>query len=540
MTPEIELQGMTVGAALARRAAASPDAPYLWTATDELSAGELRRRSGRLATALARRGLRRGDRVTTWLPNRTEWVVAAFALARLGAVNVLANPRYRTGELAYLVAHSRSRCVISGAALGADFDAALAEQQAELGGDPDRLEQRIVVDGPAPVGTLAWDRLAAEPVDEALIAEAADGVGPDDVLYVIYTSGTTGRPKGSMTRHGAALRNARNSGVRMGFGPADRLLCYLTMTHCFGAVNALLCTLTHGSRLDLDAEFAPEQVLTAVGERGITALYGVPTHYVLLGEAHAADPGRYDLSTLVRGCCGGGAISAELQQVIDEQLGIRGMTHAYGMSESTALITQSDHDDPIDVRLGTAGMPMPGVELRLVDERSGRPVAAGEAGEIEIRGFNVHAGYFGLDVDPSARDDGWWATGDLGSLDADGRLTLRGRSKDMYKTSGFNVYPVEVEAYLERHPTVAEVAVVGVPDPRRQEIGVAFVIGARDAVVDPEEIRRFAREGLVGYKAPAWVFVVDDLPRSAATLKVQKNVLRTQAAERIAAAGGGD
>jgi fatty-acyl-CoA synthase len=536
MRRDNELLGMTLGDALARQAAERRDAPYLTVGDDELTFGELWTRSGQVATGLAGLGLRRGDRVTTWLPNRTEWVVTAFALARLGVINVLANPRYRAGELAYLVAHSGSRCIISEVPLDDGFEALLSEQSDDLGGAGSRgLEHHLVVGDAVPAKARSWAQLAELETDEGAIARAAAGLTAHDVLYIIYTSGTTGRPKGSMTRHGAALKNAFNSGERMGFDGRDRLLCYLTMTHCFGAVNAMLNTLTHGCRLDLQNEFDPPQVLATIADRGVTALYGVPTHYLMLAEAQAASGDAYDLSTLVKGCCGGGEISTELQDRIERHLGLAGLTHAYGMTESTAIISQSHHSWPRERRLGTAGCPQPDVEVRLVDGETGEEVPAGEPGDVVIRGFNIHAGYFKLDPDPSLRDDGWWQTGDIANFDEQGCLTIRGRSKDMYKTSGFNVYPVEVEAYLATHPTVSEVSVVGVPHARKQEVGAAFVIGAPGATVDPEELKAYAREGLVGYKAPEHVFVVEDFPRSGATLKIQKHQLRAQATELLAA-----
>jgi acyl-CoA synthetase (AMP-forming)/AMP-acid ligase II len=179
--------------------------------------------------------------------------------------------------------------------------------------------------------------------------------------------------------------------------------------------------------------------------------------------------------------------------------------------------------------LKLSGTAMPDTEIRLVDESSDAEVGPGEPGAIQIRGFHVHAGYLGLKRDPSACEDGWWDTGDVGARDAAGRLSLLGRTKDMYKTSGFNVYPAEVEAYLASHPNVAEVAVVGVPHPRKLETGAAFVIPTGGSVVDPAEIVAFAREGLAGYKVPEHVLVVDDLPRSSATLKIQKRLLRKEA-----------
>jgi acyl-CoA synthetase (AMP-forming)/AMP-acid ligase II len=334
-----------------------------------------------------------------------------------------------------------------------------------------------------------------------------------------------------MTRHGAALRNAFNSGERQGFSTEDRLLCYLPMSHCFGAVNALLNCLTHRARLVLEADFEAAAVLETVEREGVTAVYGVPTHFIMLLDALSSGA-RADLSTLVRGCIGGGEISAELAEGIERRLGVTHLTNAYGMTESTAIISQTDWRWPLERRLGGTGLPLPGVEVRLAAEDGGE-ADPGAPGEIQIRGFNVHAGYFGIDPDPSARDEGWWATGDLGVRDDEGDLRILGRSKDMYKTSGFNVYPVEIENLLVSHPAVAEVAIVGVPDRRKLETGAAFVVRRAGAALAEAEVQAAVRAELAGYKVPDHVFFVDELPRSSATLKVQKHELRRIAAEQL-------
>ena len=496
-TTERERLTRTVGGALGAAAEAQGPAPALVTDGAGYSFSELWEASGRLATAFLARGLVRGDRVTTSLPNGIEWVTTAFALARIGVVNVLANPRYRPAELDWLVENSGSALLIGG---------------------PDW----------APDQWRAWGATPADPV--ALAAQEAL-VEPDDVLYIIYTSGTTGRPKGSMTRHGAALRNAYNSGERQGFTAGDRLLCYLPMSHCFGAVNALLNCLTHRATLVLEADFDADAVLDAVERLGITAVYGVPTHYIMLLDALAGGR-RAGLSTLVRGCVGGGEISAELAAAIERDLGIVHLTNAYGMTESTAIISQTDWRWPLERRLGGTGLPLPGVEVRLVGE-DGAEARPGEPGEIQIRGFNVHAGYFGVDPDPSAREGGWWATGDLGTTADAGDLRILGRSKDMYKTSGFNVYPVEIENLLGHHPDITEVAVVGVPDRRKLETGAAFVVRRPGAALAEDGVRDLVRRDLAGYKVPDHVFFVAELPRSSATLKVQKHELRRIAAEQL-------
>lgn len=517
--PSDELLGMTLGEVLAAHTRAHPDLPYLRVDGVDHTYAELWARSGSVATALARRGLRRGDRVTTWLPNGIEWVVSALALARLGVVNVLTNSRFRSREVGALVARSGSRGMITEFAPDEDFAAEL--------GDSSALEWTVAI-------TTDWaDLTAAQPADDE-VAAAATGLTPQDTLYVIYTSGTTGLSKGSMTRQGPALKNAFNSGVRMGFTDDDRLLCFLPMSHTFGAVNAFLNTLTHGARLDLERDFEPKVVLDAISDRGVTAIFGVPTHYTMLVSEYRSAGGTHDVSTLTKGCIAGGVIAPELSEALESELTITGLTQAYGMTESTALISQARWDDPIEVRIGTTGKAMPDVQVRLVDGETGAEVAVGRPGDILIGGFGVHAGYLGMDRDPSMSDDGWWSTGDIGSLDEDGNLTILGRSKDMYKTSGFNVYPAEVEAFLVRHPSIAEAAIVGIPHPIKSETGVAFLIPSPGCTIDEADVHAFARNGLAGYKVPDHFLVVDDFPRSSATLKIQKHELRARAIDQLA------
>lgn len=515
-----DLLEMTLGEVLEAHTRTHPEQAYLRVDAVDYTYAELWALSGSVATALARRGLLRGDRVTTWLPNGIEWVISALALARLGVVNVLTNSRFRSREVAELVTRSGSRGVITEQSPDAEFAAEL--------GSSSELEWTVALESD-------WADLTSTEAAEDEVAAAATGLTPQDTLYVIYTSGTTGLSKGSMTRHGPALKNTFNSGARMGFTDSDRLLCFLPMSHTFGAVNAFLNTFTQGARLDLDRDFEPKVVLDAVSDRGITALFGVPTHYTLLVTEYRNAGRTHDLSSLVKGCIAGGVIAPELSEALENDLKITGLTQAYGMTESTALISQAAWDDPIEVRIGTTGRPMPDVEVRLVDGETGAEVATGEPGDILIGGFGVHAGYLGMDRDPSMRDDGWWATGDIGSQDAAGNLTILGRSKDMYKTSGFNVYPAEVEAFLVRHPSIAEAAIVGIPHPLKSETGVAYLIPAPGSTIDEAEVQAFAREGLAGYKVPEHFVVVDDFPRSSATLKIQKHELRARAIGQLSA-----
>ncbi len=517
------LLGQSVYDAFSDAAAARPDHLFIADGRHRLSYREVDALATRFADRLAAAGVRPGDRVVTWLPTTYEWAVTALALARMGAINVLANTRYTEAELEHVLVSSEASALIHPvAAFERDYRRMAEGLATELGTTRGQQVATIAFElGQAPEVTFATSAPPPSPPHRTR---------PEDVLYIIFTSGTTGAPKGSMTRHGQALQSAFNSGRRQRFTADERLLCFLPMYHCFGAVNAFLNVITHRATLHL-AEFEPHAILRLIEAERITALYAVPTNLILMAQAHRELGDQApDLSSWQRGITGGGELPAEMIDYLTTVIGVGHLTSAYGMTECSAIITQSDHDDPVEVRLGTVGRPMPGVEMRAVD--------AGEAlQEIQVRGYTVHAGYWGMDPTTSLVDGTWFATGDCGRMREDGSWTIHGRVKDMYKSSGFNVYPLEIETELLKHPSIVEAAVVGVTHPTLIEAGVAYVVPAPSAVIDEGEVREFLRERLAKFKVPLRVISVDALPRSTATLKIQKFELRRRAAGLFEDAG---
>ncbi|MFZ5848850.1 MAG: class I adenylate-forming enzyme family protein [Actinomycetota bacterium] len=497
----------------------APERRFVSDTRKTLTYGETRALAEQVSAWFSERGVSTGTRVVTCLPTGHEWVVIALALARLGALNVLANTRYTARELAHVVRDSEPAVVVHPTVeFRRDFRELVGQALAETHPDGRGAPQTVALD-------LAGAGIEALCEGHAAIPPAAKTAG-DAAIYVIYTSGTTGAPKGSLTRQGAAMFDAFHSGERQQYTADDRLLLFLPMFHCFGAVNGLLNTVTHGASFVLQPTFEPDAVLDAIEREGITAVYGVPTNFIMLSEAHrerVAKGEPPDLSTWRTGVIGGGNIPMDLATYLAEDMGIEGLTNVYGMTEASAIITQSLPSEPLDVRMQTAGAPVPGVELK------SRPIAGeGAAGEIMVRGVTLHAGYLGPNgtVHTDHLEDGWLPTGDLGIVDADGRWTIVGRCRDMYKTSGFNVYPLEIETYLLTHPDIADVAVIGVVDPKRLEAGVACVVPTPGSSLTQAEVIEYAAAGLANFKVPSHVVFMDELPRSQATLKVQKHLLR--------------
>lgn len=523
-----DLLTMTLGELLDRNAADFPERPAVIFGGRQVTYRESKDQADALAKGLLSLGVSAGDRVCLWLPNRVEWICAQFAIAKIGAVAVLANTRYRPREMAYILSHSKAVGVIlADTFLGNDYPRMLQEarQEARL----TDLKWTICVSDARREGCLRYEDIVQDPnrVGQDVLRRAQAAVSPQQTVYIMYTSGTTGQPKGSMTAHGPALKNAFNSGERQRFRADDRLLLFLPLNHCFACVNGILNPFGHGASVVIHDAFDPVQVLRAVERHACTAMYGVPTNFSQLLAAFRE--GRYDLRTLRTGIVGGGSVHEDLAHGIEREMGIRQLTRAYGMTESTAIISQSSWDERFEERMFTDGTAMPDTEIRVVDPETRADCPPDTAGEFWIRGFHVHKGYYGLAPrEDDAPGQDWFRTGDLGTVDSAGQVRVVGRIKDMFKTGGFNVYPVEIEDFLITHPAIEAVAVVGVPDQMMGEIGVAFVQLKLGARATEDDIRQFCAGTIANYKVPRQVRIVPELPRSHATLKIQKHLLRAQ------------
>ena len=490
------------------------------------SYAETRTRARDLARGLHRLGVRRGDMVALIMNNRPEWILIDFAVTMLGATLVPMSTWSRPRELEYMLTHCAASTLLTIPRFGSqDYLAALAE----LGGPGSpRLPhlRRIVVAGDTfRRGETRSDLVAFESlpdlgrdVSDAELAEAQRAVSPDDIAYILYTSGTTSTPKGVQLAHGGLIENMWNIGERQHLTPADRMWMGISLFWSFGGANALLAVMTHGGTIVLQEHMEPAAALAIIERERCTVYYGTPNIAQALLE-HPDRP-RRDLSSLRTGAAIGAP--AAMQMVMD--LGATEICNVYGLTECYGNCSVTDAHDSAEVRRTTVGFPLPGMEIRVVARETRRPLPAGEVGEILVRGYLTPGYYRDPEKNRAAFDaEGFLVTGDLGFVDDDGRLRFRGRIKEMVKTGGINVAPLEVEEVLLGHAAVEQAYVVGIPDPRKEEILVAVVVPKPGHTIDAEALRALCKDALAAYKVPAEIHVMsrEELPVTS-TGKVQK------------------
>ncbi|WP_428117670.1 class I adenylate-forming enzyme family protein [Candidatus Poriferisodalis sp.] len=469
-----------------------------------LDGAQLLKRSQEIAARLAAGGVEPGDRVLMSGPSSARLVAAHAALLAMGAVVVPLNGAYRASEVEGVVADCRPRAALIEGSVGA--------------GVPQEWSQWIH-DADSSVMVAAFDAAglrvgAATAPDDGLLAQCAQRRGSDPAL-IGYTSGTTGQPKGAVLSHANLLASVRALELAWRWTPDDVLVLALPLFHMHGLGVGLHGTLTVGARAVLIPEFEPDTVFDAIDAHDATLFFGVPTMYSrLVASSRAAE-----LSAL-RLCVSGSApMPAELHDAV-RRASAQHVVERYGMTE-TVMLVSNPHDG--QRRAGTVGIPLPGVELRLDRSESERQASdetgvstqpSASAREILVRGPNVFGGYWERpEANAESFEDGWFRTGDLGSLDADGYLRIVGRAKELIISGGFNVYPREVEEVIAEHPDVTECAVGGEPDPEWGEVVVAYVVAERD--FDDDELKDFVGERLAFYKRPRRTHRRAALPRNA-------------------------
>ncbi len=485
------------------------------------------------AGRLAALGLRPGDTVALWMPNRPEFIWYWMAAARSGLIAVFLNTRLKRDEFLYQIAQSRSRVLItSGDGAFRDFVGELAAACPELKEQPagalrlaalPELRHLIALDArAAPVaGVSDWSR----PQD---IAQAAAEIetDPDRPALIVYSSGTTALPKGAMLTH-CIWRKAFDGGVRYLLTQEDRLFLCVPLFGVLGCLTGVLMFWTHGAGLVLEERFDAGRCLRLLQREACTAMHMLPV--MIDGIIAHPDFAGADLSRLRIG-----SILSNDPAVFRkaaERLGLEGAGSGYGMTETTGVVTRAWGDEPMEERLKSHGKPLPGCSVRVVDPQTLQDLKPGEIGEILIGGYGVMAGYFDKprETAEAILPDGWLRSGDAGCMNEDGSLTFLHRLKDGYKHNGFNVSTPEVEYVMMQHPAVSAAAVVPIPHERHGEIGVGFVTLKPGAAASGAEIVAFLREKLSSFKLPAGVVVIDEFPRTAGTDKIQKFKLKEQA-----------
>jgi fatty-acyl-CoA synthase len=514
----------TIPDLLDEMAARFPDREAIVYGKERLTYREVRARVRQLAKGLHALGVRRRDKVALLMGNQTEWLLADFAVTLLGATLVAINTWYRTHELRYVLGHSdATTLILADRYLRQDYLGMLGE----IGVPGDALPQleRIVCLGPTRYpGTTSFDDLWAlgVPVPDAEIEAAQRAVAKEDVAYLLYTSGTTAMPKGVQLQHYGLIENMYSIGERQHLTEADRLWMGVSLFWGFGCENALMAIMTHGGCVVLQHAFDPAEAFRLIEGERCTVFYGTPNIAIALHEH--PDRSRHDLRSLRTGAAFG---SPQVMRMVME-LGATEICNIYGLTESYGNCAVTDAHDPVPVRLATVGRPLPGNEVVIAHPDTHEPLAAGDVGEIKIRGY-VMPGYY---KDPARNaqvfdGDGFFLSGDLGFYDEDGYLHFRARMKEMLKTGGINVAPAEVEEFLTTHPEVKEAYVVGVPDARKQEVIAAAVVVREPGRVTADDLRAMCRTSLASYKVPQYFkfFGSAELPLTA-TGKVRKEKLR--------------
>ena len=481
--------------------------------------------TGLAARGLLARGVRKGDRVGIWSPNRYEWVVIQYATARIGAILVNINPAYKTAELEYALNQSgTSFLILARAFRTTDYVAMLNEVRDRC----PELRQTLVLDD-------EWEGLLADGagVPEATLAEIEASLQFDEPINIQYTSGTTGFPKGATLSHHNILNNGFFIGEGLRYTENDRVCIPVPFYHCFGMVLGNLACTTHGACIVVPGEaYDPVAVLETVQAERCTSLYGVPTMFI--GELEHPRFSEFDLSTLRTGIMAGSPCPVEVMKRVQSQMHMTEVAICYGMTETSPVSTQTAIDDPLEKRVGSVGKVHPHIEVKIIDPATGEIVPRGTPGELCTRGYSVMLGYWNNEEATRQAIDAarWMHTGDLATMDDEGYVNIVGRIKDMIIRGGENIYPREVEEFLYTHPAVADVQVIGVPDERYGEEVMAWVKLREGAQVTGEELAAYCRGRIATYKIPRYWKFTDTFPMTV-TGKIQKFRMREMAIEEL-------
>ncbi len=543
MTQSAQWQPTVLRELLERTVAARGVHDGLVTDRMRLSWTDVHAKSLQVAQAMHALGIRKGDHIGILMGNNAAWVTLFFGAAMIGAVTVPVNTRFKASELAFCLKQADVKALfLADRFLNIDFVSFLREAEpavdAVLPGSALPLLTHVIVMGEdLPKGALPWKefRALAESVDHQGFQADCRLVKTDDLLLMQFTSGTTAYPKGVLLTHHNMLRNALAVGVRMGVTPEDRYFNCRPFYHVAGTTLSLLVALTFGATLVTQPTFEAGGALKLLEEERCTLTSGNDTLFQMMMSHANFAPAKLHL----RG--GWSAAGPQTMRRIIDEMGMKGVCIAYGLSEASPNVVFSFHDEPEEFRVNGRALPHEGVQVRIADPVSNVALAANVQGEIQVRGWNVMKGYYKND-EANAKvftPDGWLRTGDLGVLGEDGRLSMVGRLKDVFRVGGENVAPAEVEEVLLAHGAVATAQVVGVPDARLGEVPAAYVTlkagadGKSGATAD--ELIAWCKARCANFRVPRYVTIVADFEAIGMTGsgKVQKNKLREHAIREL-------
>ncbi|XP_022110122.1 acyl-CoA synthetase family member 2, mitochondrial-like [Acanthaster planci] len=500
---------------------------------------EFREETEKIALGLLAVGIKKGDRVGMWGPSTLEWVLTQFATSRIGAIMVNVNPVYRVHELEYALKMSQCKAVVCDKTFRTlDYYAMLQELCPELETDkPGQLKsakfpdlQTVIFRGKDNLpGTFNFDDLhnMGGSTEEELRDDYEKRTQFDEPINIQFTSGTTGFPKGAMLTHHNIVNNAFYIGQTCGFNEQHHRICVpVPLYHCFGMVGGTLAGMVHGATCVFPAPgFEAEASLEAVAKERCTALYGTPTMFIDM--LHHPRCSELDVSSLLTGVMAGSPCPVETMKQCISQLNMKDICIAYGLTEVSPVIFQTRRDDPIDIRVSTVGKATDNNEVKIIDPQTGEIVPRNTSGELCSRGYTTMIGYWNNkektdEVIDAAR---WFHTGDIAVMNDEGYVSIVGRSKDVIIRGGENIYPVEIENFLYKHPKIADVQVIGVPDERLGEIVCAWVKLKEGQTATEGEIKEFCKDEIAHFKIPKIVHFVSEFPLTV-TGKVQKFKMR--------------
>ncbi|UCF08273.1 MAG: AMP-binding protein [Thermoplasmata archaeon] len=527
---------LTLGETIDRAAIAFPDKEAVcFVCEDErrMTYAELNEEVNRFAGGLVSMGIKAGDKVGLWMQNRPEWIVAWFAVTKMGGILVPMDTWYKSSEAEYILGHSEAVAVITSARFGKnDFPGMLEEIKPKL----PKLEHIVVLgdveDNTTLSGIISYDSVLSKGDDWRENQEYTDRRFQnelDNVAFILYTSGTTGRPKGAMLTHMNIVANAKDAASIMKVTHRDRFLVPVPFSHLFGCVLGVVLTVVHGASMVVMETFEPEDVLKVIEKEQCTICHGVPTMFIR--ELEVLKVRKYDTTSLRTGIIAGAPCPVDTMEGIMNVMKCN-ICIGYGLTECS-LVTLTRFEDTLAQRVETVGKPLPNVEVRVVDEHHNtRPT--GQMGELACRGYNVMKGYFKMpkQTKETIDSEGWLYTGDLATADMKGYYRIVGRKKDMVIVGGFNVYPREIEEYLIADPRIQEVAVVGVPDHDMGELVAAVIVPEPGMEITGQEVVDLCYGKMASVKVPRYVFMVEELPISSRG-KVQKYKLRGDLGARI-------
>ncbi len=497
------------------------------------------------ARSLIAMGVRPGDKVAIWATNVPAWYLTFWAAVKIGAVLVTVNTGYKIHELEYLLRQSDTHTLVMiDEYKGTSYLDIVDELVPELAeaADPAMwhssklpcLRNVVTIDGPHP-GCYSWEEALAlsSRVKQVEVDVRCAQIDKNDVCNMQYTSGTTGFPKGVMLTHYNVVNNGKAIGDCMDLSTADRMMIQVPMFHCFGMVLAMTASMTHGVTMSPISAFSPRKGLACINREKITCFHGVPTMFIAMMNTHPAFE-ETDFSHMRTGIMAGSPCPIEKMREVIDRMNMKEICITYGQTEASPATTMSKTTDTVEQRVTTVGLPIYGVETKIIDPETGEELGDNEPGEFCSRGYNTMKGYYKMPEATAAAidEDGWLHSGDILLRQPDGYFRVTGRLKDMIIRGGENVYPKEIEDFLYTFPKTKDVQVIGVPDKVYGEAVCAEIILQEGETATEEEVKEFCRARVAKEKIPQYVVFVDGYPMNEAG-KIQKFKMREEAVELL-------